>query len=182
MPAEAAEAIREYVRMLRACSRGGLRPKGWHYDGPNHLIEAHGRLFESAPLPPDGMAVIRAAVRGHHLHMRACFANAARAVLSDRTGRLAYCEGYAFNVIPTLHAWAVLDGAIVVDLTWERGYPCTGRLRSKIIGTFGDEMAYFGVTFTTEQVREVVLRREAYGPMLFDFRDDSLLSAPFTSA
>lgn len=170
----------DYVEKVREMVERRRRPDGWHYDGPHHFLLTHGRAFESAELPPDGMDVIRAATsRRRKLKVRQCFKNAQYAALDDTTGRLLYCEGFATSIIPTHHAWTVLDGRVVADLTWERGHTTTGKLSSKIIGTLG-EREYFGVVFSQRTVRDAVLLGEAYGSLLFDYRFDyPLMHQPF---
>lgn len=84
-------------------------------------ITAEGRAYAppSATLAPDQRDLLRAARRRAPTPaMRHCFDNAQRLVLADRTGRLTYVEGYAFCLIPVLHAWVALDGGVLIDPTW----------------------------------------------------------------
>lgn len=61
--------------------------------------------------------------RLRELPLGACFANIQQLVSwTDFGRRLRYAEGIGTDDIglPALHAWAILDGALVVDVTWRR--------------------------------------------------------------
>lgn len=81
----------------------------------------------------------------HRGKMKECFMNAYRLV--DRSnGALWYCEGFAWSIIPVLHAWAVDKDGNVFEPTW------------RDIG-----ISYFGIAFKMEFVRDTILRRGRYG-------------------
>jgi len=76
---------------------------------------------------------------------RQCFSNAQKFIL--RNPGCDYVEGYAFGVIPTLHAWAVIrETGEVVETTW------------KELGT-----AYFGVVIPRAYLYKMNLERGKYG-------------------
>lgn len=80
-----------------------------------------------------------------------CFKNALEAAMLHD---LVYCEGYAFSVIPTLHAWCIDPKTkTVIDPTWEKG------------------TQYFGVPFRTKYVLEFTDRHMVYDSIVENYRD-----------
>jgi hypothetical protein len=72
-----------------------------------------------------------------------------------------------------LHGWLVLDGTHVIDTTWRMDKPMgRGALANRALGTWNDERAYFGVTFSREYVSRYVVERAHGGSLLEDFKGD----------
>lgn len=180
---EAEKGLVEVVRAFDLMSRPRRRPNGFVYHGPNNFLVEHAKLYAPRPLPPDGMDLIRSVTRGRRLKVKHCFQNAANAVFDDVSGRLAYCEGYAIRIFPVHHAWVLLDGEIVVDLTWNREDGSSSwKLADKVIGEWDpNRFAYYGVAFSTERLRKAVLRSRMYDSLLYA-NDLSLMREPFDPA
>jgi hypothetical protein len=184
----AEKGLVDFLHFLRSCDlmRQGHRPSradGFLYRGPDHFLVEHAKLYAPKPLPSDGMALLKAATKRKRLKVRHCFQNAAEAVLFDSTGRLTYCEGYALRMIPVHHAWVILDGDIVVDLTWNRAEGSTSsRLADKVIAEWDrDTFAYFGVPFSTARLRRSILRSRMYDSLLYA-NDLALMREPFDAS
>lgn len=81
---------------------------------PCAFLLQHGREFgDRSPLP-------KGVRQGPPKY---CYANAGALALDKRRkGRYVYCEGFATNIIPTMHAWCYdRETGLIVDPTWERG-------------------------------------------------------------
>lgn len=172
--------LRHFLEMMAQMERG----RDWAYSSPYEFLLKHGRVFDPADLPADGMQVVQSAVGRRRLRVKECFSNAADVVLADASGRLAYCEGFAARIIPVHHAWAVLDGQYVVDLTWNRAGEkmASSSLKSKIVGRF-DDCAYLGVVFSRQRLGQALAECGHYDSLLLDFRRDyPLLREEFDAA
>ena len=120
-------------RFLETCSKLGTTPSHWPYRNLFDFILKNGKEFVTMANPD-----IEMGKKGE------CFMNAFK--LAEFDDVYTYVEGYAYSVgIPMLHAWTVTKYGIVVDPTWSNG------------------TAYYGVTFPLDYVREIMLRRGAYG-------------------
>lgn len=95
------------------------------------------------------------AKRPRGVHKRAykeCYSNTTHLLADqDFTGSndLIYCEGYAVNIIPCHHAWAITHDTTVVDLTWLKPQECV----------------YIGVPFSFKFVKETLASTGMYGIM-----------------
>jgi hypothetical protein len=114
---------------------------GWLYK--------NGAPFTSAALTADEAAIVNAAAGRKDFPLGHCFQNAQKLVLSDKTGTLVYCEGYALKagLIPLHHGWATIHGK-VIDFTWKQDD------HSPVLGTIPDGWEYYGATFTREQTED----------------------------
>jgi hypothetical protein len=72
-----------------------------------------------------------------------CFQNAS--LRAKRDASLTYCEGYAWNVIPVLHAWLVDGDGQLIETTWRE------------VGS-----AYYGIRFRTDYVWEQIKKHGHY--------------------
>ena len=107
-------------------------PCNWLYSSIEHLVLTLGREMElTLPLLP-----IKEGKMGQ------CFKNASTLAI-ERGWQ--YCEGFAFGIIPVLHAWCLFDGK-VVDPTWQ-----------------DPDSKYFGVTISQEVMHKIHLQRGKYG-------------------
>jgi len=71
------------------------------------------------------------------LGKRNCFQHSAVAAMEEKS--LTYCEGYAINIIPVLHAWLLGPDGNVIETTWkEMGH------------------AYYGIPFRTDFIRKMI--------------------------
>jgi len=90
--------------------------------------------------------------------MGECFANAGREIIMKDTPGLTYVEGFATTDrfdFTTQHAWLVTDDGRVIDPTWSG--------RDTEVGKVNPGIAYYGIPFTNEFVREQALRTEVWG-------------------
>jgi hypothetical protein len=121
------------------------------------LVLRRGQLFRSAPLSNSQLSIVLTAAEraGNSFPVGRCFANAARLVLADRTGRLQYVEGYAMGyMMPVHHAWCHIDGK-VIDLTWTRRDEIVAiphRYAARVLGVYGPSHAYIGMCFSHDDV------------------------------
>lgn len=161
--------LKNFLLIMGRASMSAAR--GWAYPSVFHFVLEHGTDFESQLIPPDAMEVLEKAVGRRKLPVKCCFQNAADVVLSDDTGRLSYCEGYGIRLIPAHHAWVVIDGIYVADVTWNRlNQPLmSSRLSSKILGVWkSDDVAYVGVQFSRKRLSAALTETEVYGSLLLD--------------
>lgn len=102
------------------------------------LILEHGRYFTPAERPADVKK----------MPDKECYRNATEVAL--RRPDLTYVEGFAtipeVEGLPFAHAWLVDDKGTVIDPTWRRP------------GT-----SYFGIPFTTDYLRQTLVRQKIYG-------------------
>lgn len=171
----------EMMAKVHACQR-----PGWVYPSPYHFLLEHGEFFGSQILPQDSMEVLKRAVGKRSLPVRHCFENAAQVVLNDTSGRLTYCEGFAVRIVPTHHAWIIVDDVFLADVTWNRMNKPTmsSKLSSKILGVwYSEDVAYFGVKFSKERLSRQLLETEVYSSLLLDMeRDFPLMKEKFDAA
>lgn len=78
-----------------------------------------------------------------------CYANA---LLTARQHDLTYVEGFAYTIIPTMHAWCEDDQGRVVDPTWD----------SPSYETI-DAVLYLGIPMNLNKVAARVVRQGTYG-------------------
>lgn len=105
--------ITEYLAMMAGLQKQCGRPEarvGWMYDSYEAMVLAEGREFTTNPRPKG--------VRQRK--MKHCYGNATEFVLRD-TDRYVYCEGYATNMLTTLHAWVFdRETGELIDPTWKQ--------------------------------------------------------------
>lgn len=138
-----------------------------------------GTLFEPRALTGEEHEIVAnatylASKGGCAFALRECFYNAQWLVLHDASGRIKYHEGIARGVavLPVLHAWASIGGA-VVDLTWRTipfDVPARDAPLDRVVGDFDDRFAYLGVEFDRFAIRERVLLRAEVSSFVDDWR------------
>ena len=122
-----ADYIAVLARMQGDCARGrAVTP-------PAVLVQRHGRAYtefspQSVRLGP----------------IKLCFMNTLHLCLQQP--ELTYVEGWALNMIPAPHAWAVDPGGRIIETTWREP---------------GHE--YFGIPFATSYARRAALESGFYG-------------------
>ena len=141
--------VRQYLELLV-----GMRASDISMEG---LVLKHGVPFESHALTLAEIHIVhtaykKAAVRCA-FEQKECWWNAKALVKADKTGALRYVEGYAINMIPTMHAWVEINGK-VVDLTWRKNYKEPGRFENWRVGVFEPPLEYHGIVFTKEELAE----------------------------
>lgn len=89
--------------------------------GLEAAVLADGRSFRSRSPTQSQIGVVCSALRKIVLRPRECFRNSILIAMYDRSRRISYCEGFALQSglpLPIHHAWCILDGVTVIDLTW----------------------------------------------------------------
>lgn len=92
---------------------------------------------------------------------RSCFRSSF--LLHSFGNQFTYVEGYASSsIIPTLHAWCLYDGRILVDPVYRTtrrwGIERRQSMADAIIGTPPEHTEYFGVHFPAEWIEENIVR------------------------
>jgi hypothetical protein len=142
-------SVRQYLELLLKMRASDISMEGF--------VLQHGVAFQSQALTLREIHIVhtaykKAAVRCS-FEMRECWWNAKALVKADKTGTLRYAEGYANNMIPTLHAWAEINGK-VVDLTWRKDHRAPGQFENWRIGVFEPPVEYHGIVFSPEELAE----------------------------
>jgi len=149
------------------------------YFGMEDFVLDRGYEFKSASLTDEEMEIVRRAVQfpGCGLRAKECYYNAQMLALHEP--ELTYYEGYAFGLIPTPHAWVATKSMKVVDLTWRRTehgtwfeYEPEVDLSTRVLGEIPEGIAYIGVGFPTEMIREEIFKTESAHSFLDDWRND----------
>lgn len=140
-------SVRQYLELLAEMQGADLSME--------RFVLRHGVAFESQALTLREIHIVhtahkKAAVRCA-FEQKECWWNAKALVKADKTGTLRYVEGYAFNMIPTLHAWAEINGK-VVDLTWRKNFREAGRFENWRVGVFEPPIEYHGASFSKEEL------------------------------
>lgn len=128
----AAEELLSYLRLL-VTALGANRIES--------VVINHGRDFWSRAMTREQKAYVRKvlAMTDGDFPPRYCFANSQEVMRHDVDSRLAYYEGFAVaTTMPVLHAWTVLDGEHVLDVT-----------RNVMDGVIPDGWAYRGLCVAT---------------------------------
>lgn len=143
-------AHHELALVRRSTSQAGWEGvEGVHLDPTGWTTWA-----EEEPTPDQVAYIERCTGRLASLGGGACFMNSQQLVLwTDFSQRLQYAEGigrgYADAGTPFLHAWLVLDGTVLVDVTWRR----QDGTSSTVVGTWTPEpRVYRGRTFSRDEV------------------------------
>jgi hypothetical protein len=126
--------IVEQLQAMIDLRKGMHIPSEMKYSCMEEFVLRNGQLYTPAPFT----------IETEYRTPKECFCNAFH--LSTETG-LHYVEGYAFRIIPFMHAWCVDDDGIVYDPTL----------------TDSESVEYFGVKFSHEFVVATILDKETYG-------------------
>lgn len=133
------------------------------------------RQFHSVRPTDEQIAFIRATLCRYRFLKGNCFWNAQKAVISANNHRLEYAEGTlsAYSSRPIHHAWVVLDGEVVVELSqrcmpWEKSP--RSPLRGRYVGEFPAQWQYIGVRFATIEVARSVMTGSDSRPMMSELK------------
>lgn len=145
-------SLQAYLQMMvefRSSQRSQLTVEGF--------VLRHGRIFSSEVLTPSELKIVQAAYklasRRCFFEQRECWWNAKALVKADRTKTLRYVEGYGRHLIPTLHAWAEINGK-VVDMTWRVSHLEEGSFENWNVGRFSTDFEYHGVVFSSDELAQ----------------------------
>ena len=127
------DTVENYLKGLVEWRKSMSKPNGWKYSCVEDFVLTNGRPMELGPWKKEF---------GKRGRMKMCYKNAYS--LADRQG-LIYCEGIAFSIIPTIHAWCLCDEGKVIDPTWRDGKD------------------YFGVEIPLRIVQDIMLQKKSYG-------------------
>lgn len=119
-----------YFEMVLRVTRQLEVPHDASYRSLEQFVRMNGKRFYRRVSHPVGTA-------------RQCYKNATWLAIENR--KLTYCEGYALNLLPVLHAWCVDETGAVIDPTWKEG------------------RAYCGVPFKTSFVQQQMKVTKTYG-------------------
>lgn len=79
--------------------------------------------------------------------IKQCFRNCGLYVTGNPSGPFVYCEGYAANIFPVLHAWLLdIRTGLVHDPTWRDQTECV----------------YYGIPFLSKYLLDIVSRAEVW--------------------
>lgn len=139
--------ITEYLTIMAELQQQCGRPEarvGWKYDSYEAMVLAEGREFTTNPRPKG--------VRQRK--MKECYTNAFQFVWNEDADRYAYCEGYAVNMIPTLHAWVFdTETGELIDPTWKEQ----------------ETNVYYGIEFPFMFVMKTIMEAGTYGVIGNDY-------------
>lgn len=140
--------ITEYLTMVAELQQQCGRPEsrvGWKYDSYEAMVLAEGREFTTNPRPKG--------VRQRK--MKECYSNCFHFCWDrDTVDRYVYCEGYAINMIPTLHAWVFdTETGELIDPTWKQQ----------------ETNVYYGIEFPFMFAVGRCLKTETYGLIAGDY-------------
>jgi len=148
--------IYQYLRMMDSL-RGPSIPAEYTYMSYEDYVLDRGSFETSRALSVEQTALVRAYSRTTRPKVKECYYNAQSLALFDPS-RFVYREGWAIgSTIPVMHAWCVLDGACVIDLTWRQGkfggrnYATTAR---RIRGVLPAGWEYLGVSYSVPEIKE----------------------------
>jgi len=132
------------------------KPKGYYYGSIEHLLSDAGKFFNPAPLTAGEKGYVNQCIDLLRFvpQKKQCYYNSQMMLLVDADDRLEYCEGYAVSIMPLLHGWITINGK-VVDLTW------TCDEGKYILGKFGRDRAYMGLTISREDVIKMQVQKGA---------------------
>jgi hypothetical protein len=169
--------LQEYLQMhkdlLEKIGKGET-PKGFAYMSQYHFILKHGRFFNPEPLKSHEQLILKKALKRINFvpQKKQCFYNAQMLALTDNSGQIKYCEGFALKIIPANHAWIEINGK-VVDVTW------ADKEGKNFHGTFPDDIAYLGFNMSKNDIMKQFKTGLACS-FLDDFNDGfQLLKKPF---
>lgn len=131
---------KQYVSMIRDLF-ADASPDSKQRQYYDWLLEK-GREYKVEPLTKTNAKVVQGFIAGFEPQMKRCYANAAYFAMM-RPKKVRYCEGYGISLIPTEHAWNVIDGQMV-DITW--------RPEKRDEGEIGKQ-TYFGIIIPTKWVK-----------------------------
>lgn len=97
--------------------------------------------------------------------VKQCFYNSQHIAVFDDKGLIKYVEGYAVNIIPTLHGWCEINGKLI-DVTWKNDR------KEFVLGDFPRNRAYAGVVFPTDYVCKSMYKTGFAGTLIEDYHRD----------
>ncbi len=127
-------------------------PEGYSYSSQYDFMLKHGKFYEPNELDSNEKQIIKKALKriGFKPQKKECFYNAQMLSLSDNTGKIKYCEGFALKIIPTNHAWIELNGK-VIDVTW------ADKEDNNFFGMFPEDVSYCGFNMDKNYTKPALL-------------------------
>jgi hypothetical protein len=155
--------ITSFAKML---GNRGLANHGYHYNSIYDFASREFGYYKPSFLTADEKSVVMMAIRnlGFKPQVKQCFYNSQMLAISDMTDKIRYVEGYAINIIPTLHGWCEINGK-VIDLTWKDD-------GEYVLGNFPKDRSYAGVPFPTEYFAGLMTRNKYCTTLLEDYEND----------
>lgn len=125
--------IKQYLAQEIELIKRTHHTKIGNYWSISEFIYKNGEMFQPNSFPKN----LR---RGN---MKECYRNATLLVIGHP--QYSYVEGYAMNIIPTMHAWCIDKKGKVIDPTWNDG------------------KEYFGVAFNRDFLFKSITKAKRYG-------------------
>lgn len=117
-----------------------------------HQLEK-GRAYISHEPNQEQIAYLKDVLKGCDHQPQKCYYNSQKLACIPR---IQYVEGYAVGTvqIPFDHGWCILDGEIVIDVTWPIDHKIKPRnwLDNRVTGIIPANWAYFGVVIHRQHV------------------------------
>ena len=164
--------LEEYLRIMDAW-RGANIPEGYTFASYEDLVLDRGTTEVSRALTPEQRLLVRDYLRTANPKLKECYYNAQRLALYA-PDRFTYREGWAQgSTLAVQHAWCVLDGECVIDLTWrhgkfrERAYATTAR---RVRGVLPEGWEYRGISYSKEAIEERIYSFREWASFHDDWR------------
>lgn len=140
---------------------------GYYYKSLYHFAVQEFKHYEPSHLTIEEKSIVMRAVKnmGFEPQVKQCFYNSQVLVVNDDKNIIKYVEGYATNIIPTLHGWCEINGK-VIDLTWKNDR------KEYVFGDFPRNRAYAGVVFPSEYVGKSMYKTGFAGTLIEDYHRD----------
>lgn len=179
--ADAIDGVLTYLRMVDSL-RGERLPTGFTYASYEDLVLDRGTVETSHALTREQMSLVAEYSRKARPKLKECYYNAQKLALYA-PDRFVYREGWAQgSTIPVMHAWCVLDGKCVIDLTWRSGtFASRAYTRSarRIRGVLPKGWVYLGVSYTSKEINENLWKHKAWHSFHDDWKGDhAVLKTP----
>lgn len=140
---------------------------GYYYKSLYHFGVEEFKYYKSEHLTIEEKSYVMKAVKGlgFEPQVKQCFYNSQLLMTHDYDGRIKYVEGYAVNIIPTLHGWCEINGKLI-DVTWKNDR------KEYVFGDFPRNRAYAGVIFPPKYVTRSLYKLGFAGTLIEDYHRD----------
>jgi hypothetical protein len=140
---------------------------GYHYRSLYHFAVEEFKYYAPKHLNIEEKSHVMRVIKtmGFEPQLKQCFYNSEMLAINDHKGLIKYVEGYAVNIIPTLHGWCEINGK-VIDVTWKN------ERKEIVLGHFPQNRSYAGVTFPTDYIAATILKTGFAGTLIEDYQQD----------
>lgn len=143
------------------------RTVGHTYSSLADYVYDQGSLMGGGEVPDDLLEFVASRL-WHTPKMGECFYNAQ--ALSLGNPRVQYVEGFAVGngIIPCLHAWNLVDGA-VVDVTWREDSMAPFDITKAVLGIIPKSWEYYGTVYPDDLFRSTLIDEGFARSLVDDF-------------